>query len=1623
MGGKTATTTQSVAIPPEVLARYNAVNARAETAAQQPFQRYTGQFVAPLTGTQQAGIGATNYAAGMAQPYYQDATQQLLAAQRAAMPIYGQAYGDIGAAQQQGQATTQQALRSLSGGQSSSAPLMSQSASLTGRGLTSAQPYIDAAGNYLTGGTRDVNVDQLGGADIERYMSPYMKNVIDAQQALQAQESASQRAALQSQQVGAGAFGGERSGLSQANLARQQSMANQAVLSNLLQSGYGQALGVAQQQQAQQLAAEQANRAAQQFGTQAAAALGQQAFGQNLAAAQQYGNLGQALFGQGAQQAQLMGALGQQQYGMGLGAAQAQAGIGQNIYGMGAQTAQSLAGLGAGAQQAALQGAQAQIGAGTLEQQTQQAQAAAEYQQFLQERGYDFQMAQFLANIAMGTGALSGSTTTTTQPAGFFSDERLKSDIEPVGELFDGQKIYRYEMGDGRKQIGLIAQEVEGRTPEAVGESQGYKTVDYGRATDEAAGLGAVASMGGAVMEPGAYAGGGLVGGDDLRAILASQNQSFGGFGGPMYGGASQGTPFGKAGGIVPEAKLPVAKLVTAGNAPAQRQSGLSEAANTGAKIAELGKMGKTALLGSAPTADDKKGGAGLIGSGGSMSSEDNLFTRGKDFLSSSFGFAYGGLVPREGYALQGSVNPYETENDPIGDVLETQEEQKAPEMMKPGQMPGAPKSGLSDVKDIASIGSSIASLAAFLPFSDARLKDNIEPVGKTFDGQNIYRYDMGDGRTQLGLMAQEVLERKPEAVGERNGFLTLDYDRATEDATPFAYGGLVPRSGYAEGGGPEFDADKLMAHLASQSKAANQIALKHKMDDSTELRGGGVSAGPFTGYSGGLGFDLGGGRLDLDANYGRAPNSPPQYGGRIGFSKKFAEGGLVPRKGYATEGGVPGEEDLPAVGAQEAAMPVGDKNQMVKDIIRREAEAQGVPYSVALQVAQNESGLNPKAQAKTSSAGGLYGTIDDTFKSMGGTGSKYDPEQNARAGIKYISNNLKALGSEGDSEGSLAGKAYLGHFFGTGGAKSVLSNPNAPISETLPNYAAAVKSNPQIANWTGADAQKWAEAKMSGAKFEAPPRPPGLVPQGGVEGRPSTKGTYGGASAREAGVGDVAREFLPEGTLTSEKFWVPALSFIGSALASKNPTLGGALGEGIVGGVAGYQSQQKQQAELAKGVLDIVKDRFVIRTNPDTLETQYFNKSTGQRLTPEQFNAAVTKMATGLGVSPAALGLEPAAGTQAPKAIGAIGAEAALPKPAAEAAEGAKPAVAGEPAKPGEPAPVVNKYDMSLGELKNYAEQNPKDFSLIGERDPAKQRAEIKKYEKAMNAAQEQGNEAEAGRYFNLAKQSREILDKNINDAVELQYKTNQEIKKAGTQRADEYLKTALKRADKYGTVRESLVRLADVYSGFKPGRETAIKAEIQEWANAVGVRLPESFNAAAYDEAMKIALTQAFGLVGENDLTRAPKASVEFSAQTVPTPKMASGAAFALIGKTLGEMDYYHDRDRAYLDQGRGMPPEEFIFKYQDKNKGKLHDSIKKAYSEIPISRGMTDPQIDSLKATYKFTPRLAGEASPTEQRAAPEAPAIPAPDQRETNRVYDIPGKGQYRWMGTGWQKVTQ
>ena len=320
------------------------------------------------------------------------------------------------------------------------------------------------------------------------------------------------------------------------------------------------------------------------------------------------------------------------------------------------QTAAGLLGnLGTGAQTAALTGAQAQLSAGQQQQQTQQAGLTALYNQFLQQQSYPFQTTQFLANIAEGTGALSGSTTTGQQSGGFFSDERVKEDIEPIGETYDGQKIikFRYKGDKGPKQIGLSAQDVERHHPHAVGDYHGIKTVDYDEATRDAAHrghfyAGGLASMGGAALDTGYrenFDGGGSTDQASLMAQLGLGRQPINPYG--SMAGMQSAVPTQR--NIMTGSMSQPKGLMTA-NLPAKQPTGLSQAMSFGKGLADV--------VGSKGTKDksgEYSGGSGLAG----------LYQSGKDFFSDKVA-ARGG---RMGYALDGSVDDDQPEKPDMPDL------------------------------------------------------------------------------------------------------------------------------------------------------------------------------------------------------------------------------------------------------------------------------------------------------------------------------------------------------------------------------------------------------------------------------------------------------------------------------------------------------------------------------------------------------------------------------------------------------------------------------------------------------------------------------------------------------------------------------------------------------------------------------------------------------------------------------------------------------------------------------------------------------------------------------------------------------------------------------------------
>jgi len=84
--------------------------------------------------------------------------------------------------------------------------------------------------------------------------------------------------------------------------------------------------------------------------------------------------------------------------------------------------------------------------------------------------------AQFLG-MQMGAGGKAGMGL-----GNMFSDRRLKKNIKKISTRPDGLNVYEFDyIWGGGRQVGLMAQEVQGVYPDAVSESDGYLMVNYSK--------------------------------------------------------------------------------------------------------------------------------------------------------------------------------------------------------------------------------------------------------------------------------------------------------------------------------------------------------------------------------------------------------------------------------------------------------------------------------------------------------------------------------------------------------------------------------------------------------------------------------------------------------------------------------------------------------------------------------------------------------------------------------------------------------------------------------------------------------------------------------------------------------------------------------------------------------------------------------------------------------------------------------------------------------------------------------------------------------------------------------------------------------------------------------------
>ena len=503
----TTSSNQTQTQTPDPLAKlsYEQTLANANQIAQTPYEQYGGEMVAGFTPDQMAAFEGIRQMQGVQTPYigqagnlYQQMTntwQNPMLGQ--AQNYYGTSFGYIPNAQMpQVQNYTTNALQNAINQQMPTAQnYFGQAMGYTpntqlpaaqnylGQAMNlatnlelpttreyykqsfqaAANPYLNQAGDWST---QSVGLSNLGNFDqqaLSRYMNPYQQSVVDATLAQMKQNQDVLQNQNTANAIRQGAYGGSGQFMGQAELGRQQALANAQTLAQLNAQNYAQAMG--QYNQQQQAAIQARQNAAQLMGQlgqsqaglnvnalqQAAQTLGQLGQGQaglQSGAAQQaaqiLGQLGQSQAalqaGTAAQAGQTLGQLGQSQaqllagtgmdaaklYGQ-LGSQEAERGIqayqnaaqnlgqlGQQQQALGVQAlnqaAAGVAGLGEQAQKAKLTDLQALLSAGQMQQQLNQQQNAVDYNQWLQAKAYPYQQTSYFAGLAQGLGPLLGNT-------------------------------------------------------------------------------------------------------------------------------------------------------------------------------------------------------------------------------------------------------------------------------------------------------------------------------------------------------------------------------------------------------------------------------------------------------------------------------------------------------------------------------------------------------------------------------------------------------------------------------------------------------------------------------------------------------------------------------------------------------------------------------------------------------------------------------------------------------------------------------------------------------------------------------------------------------------------------------------------------------------------------------------------------------------------------------------------------------------------------------------------------------------------------------------------------------------------------------------------------------------
>jgi len=362
-----------------------------------------------------------------------------------------------------------QRVAGLTGMEQAAGGTLNSGIGMTNTALGGALAAAGQAGTYrpqqvtAPGGVANVNAGGFLSRDIGAYMDPNLNNVVNTTLSGMDRGLAQQQQGVADQARGAGAWGSSRQGVQQAVLAAEGVNAKAATEAGLRSQAFNQASGLMQQDNASALQAALANQAS-----------GLQTQGMGLQAQTANQNAGLAGANLNLQGGALANAIG--------------------------QTASDTAGKNSIIQ--------SQLGA--TERGVNQAGLDANYSQWQEKRDYPQEQLNLqLAALGMSPYGKT-SNTTTTQPSNsgsglltglgaaasflpfLFSDKKVKKNIKKLGKV-PGTDLNEYEFeykkgfagGNGsKKQVGLMAQDVEKKVPSAVknvkmGDGKTVKAVNY----------------------------------------------------------------------------------------------------------------------------------------------------------------------------------------------------------------------------------------------------------------------------------------------------------------------------------------------------------------------------------------------------------------------------------------------------------------------------------------------------------------------------------------------------------------------------------------------------------------------------------------------------------------------------------------------------------------------------------------------------------------------------------------------------------------------------------------------------------------------------------------------------------------------------------------------------------------------------------------------------------------------------------------------------------------------------------------------------------------------------------------------------------------------------------------